>query len=114
MTIRADGIAPLERFPLTVASGSANGAGNNVILTPGSGKRLRLHYVSYNPDDAVEAAFCFDSGASFLRNHLGVGGSVIAKDFGDLRYCEGPIDESLNLHLSAAVTTIWNVMYVEV
>jgi hypothetical protein len=100
---------------LLVASGSANQSGNNSVITPSAGKRIRLAYVSYNPSGAVEAAFRFgSSGTLFLRNNLVTGGSVIAKDFGDFRYVEGGVDQPLMLNLSAAVTTLWNALYTEV
>jgi hypothetical protein len=79
------------------------------------GKRLRIYYVSYNPSAAVTVAFRFGAaGALFLRNVIATGGSIVAKDFGDFRYLQGAINESLYLNLSAAVSTAWNVFYVEV
>jgi hypothetical protein len=95
-------------------SGLVSSAGDNTIVTPTNGKRLRLHYLSYNPDGAVEVGFQMGgSGVLILRNKLTVGGSIIAKDFGDYRYLQGAINDPLTLTLSAAVSTIWNVFYVE-
>lgn len=100
---------------LTPVSGSANGSGNNTLITPSSGKKLRIYYLAYNPSAAVECAFRFGAaGGLFLRNNLTQGGSVVAKDYGDGKYVEGAVDESLILNLSAAVATIWNVNYIEV
>jgi len=42
-----------------------------------------------------------------------MGGGVVGKDMGDLRYLEGDVDAPLILNLSAAVSTIWNAFYVE-
>lgn len=105
----------LGRFGLTPVSGAASSSGNNTVLTPTSGHKLRLYYVAYNPSAACECAFRFGAaGPLFLRNNLTQAGSVVAKDFGDVRYLEGAIDESLILNLSGAVSTIWNAFYVEV
>lgn len=101
------------KLSLTPASGSVSGLGNNTLLTPAAGKKLRLAYASYNPALAVEAAFRFGAaGALFLRNSVGAG-AVIAKDFGDMRYVEGAVNEPLILNLSVGVATIWNALYVE-
>ena len=102
------------KLQLTPASGSVNGVGNNTLLTPSSGKKLRLSYASYNPALAVEAAFRFGAaGTLFLRNSLTVSG-VVSKDFGDMRYLEGAVDEPLILNLSLGVATIWNALYTEI
>lgn len=96
-------------------SGSVSASGNNTCVTPTSGKKLRISYLAYNPSAAVEAAFRFTTGgALFLRNSLTVAGSVIAKDYGDFRYIEGGVNETLELNLSSGVATIWNANYVEV
>ena len=106
--------ANTDKIALTPASGSVTGVGNNTLLTPASGKKLRVSYVSYNPALAVEAAFRFGaSGAPFLRNSIAAGG-VVAKDFGDLRYIEGGVNEPLVLNLSVGVSTLWNAFYIEV
>ena len=99
---------------LTYGSGQVNGLGNNTLITPASGKKIRLYYCSYNPLLAVEAAFRFGaSGGLFLRNNV-TANSVIAKDYGDFRYLEGAVDEALILNLSLAVSVNWNVNYLEV
>ena len=99
---------------LTPASGQVTTLGNNTLLTPASGKKLRIYYVSYNPLVAVEAAFRFGAaGALWLRNNI-TANSVIAKDCGDLRYLEGAVDEVLILNLSLGVAVNWNVFYLEV
>ena len=100
---------------LTAASGSVAGSGNNTLITPAAGKKVRCYYLAYNNALAVEAAFRFGAaGTLFLRNNLTAAGSVISKDFGDFRYVEGAVNESLILNLSLAVTTIWNAFYVEI
>lgn len=99
---------------LLVDSGQVNTLGNNVLHTPASGKKIRVYYASYNPLAAVECAFRFGaSGTLWLRNNL-TANSVIAKDFGELRYVEGGIDVALILNLSAAVNVIWNILYKEI
>lgn len=99
---------------LTANSGSVSGVGNNTLITPASGKYLRLAYASYNPVSAVEAGFRFGAtGTLFLRNSVGAG-SVVAKDFGDMRCWDGGVDEPLILNLSVGVATIWNALYTEV
>lgn len=100
---------------LSIASGSVNASSNNTVVTPTAGKKLRVHYVSYNPAEAVEAAFRLGStGTRFLRNNLVAGGSIVAKDFGDFRYLEGAVNDPLILNLSSGVITIWNAFYTEV
>ena len=103
-----------QRYAITMASGSAGSLGNNTLLTPASGHRLRLSYLSYNAATAVEAAFRLGAtGALFLRNSV-LANSVIAKDFGPARYVEGGTNDPLILNLSAAVATIWNAGYQEI
>ena len=99
---------------LTSVSGQVSGSGNNTLITPTSGKALRIFYASYNPLVAVEAAFRFGaSGGLWLRNNI-TANSVIAKDFGDLKYVQGAVNEVLILNLSLAVAVNWNVFYQEV
>lgn len=102
------------KLQLTPASGSVSGIGNNTLITPSAGKKLRLSYLSANPALAVELGFRLGAaGTLFLRNSLAAG-SVVAKDFGDMRYLEGAVNEPLVLNLSLGVATIWNALYVEV
>lgn len=106
--------ASTDKLALTSASGSVTGIGNNTAITPTAGKKLRLAYASYNPALAVEAGFRFGAaGTLFLRNSVAAG-AVVAKDFGDMRYVEGAVDEALILNLSLGVATIWNAFYTEV
>lgn len=105
-------IDPLQLLPI---SGAVSGSGNTAILSPAAGKKLRVYYLSYNPASPTEAAFRFGAGGTmFLRNDVVVGGSIIAKDFGDHRYVEGTVDQNLYIYQSNAVTTIWNAFYVEI
>lgn len=102
------------KVKLTPASGTASSNGNNTLITPAAGKKLRISYLSYNPATAVTCAFRFAAaGALFLQNVMPAG-SIVAKDFGDLRYIEGAINEALILNLSSGVSTVWNCFYVEV
>lgn len=104
-----------DHLLMFVASGSVSSSGNNLCITPTAGKKIRLHYISYNNAAAVEAAFRFGAaGTLFLRNSLTVAGCVIAKDFGDFRYIEGAINEVLNINLGTAVTVIWDAFYTEI
>lgn len=115
MGVRVDGILrAIESISPQDASGQVSSGGNNTLLTPASGKKIRLFYVSYNPLLAVEAAFRFGAaGGLFLRNNI-VANSVIAKEFGVSRYKEGGLDEPLILNLSLAVACNWNVFYMEI
>lgn len=111
MTIHAVGNEPTGVVP---ASGSVSSSGNNTLLTPSSGKKLRVFYISYNPATAAECAFRFgDSGTLWLRNSVPAT-SVVAKDFHGSRYIQGGVDESLILNLSGAIVTLWNCFYIEV
>ena len=99
---------------LSIAAGTVSGSGNTTLITPASGKRVRVYYASYNNALAVEAGFRFGAaGTIWLKNNV-VANSVIAKDFGDLRFVQGAVDEVLILNLSLAVSTNWTVFYVEV
>ena len=107
-------ISAVQTLAATPASGSVANVGNNTLVTPAAGKKLRLFYCSYNPNLAVEVAFRFGAaGTLFLRNSVAAN-SIVAKDFGDFRYIEGGVNDLLILNLSIGVTTIWNALYVEV
>ena len=106
--------ASTAKLQLSIASGTVSGTGNNTIITPSAGKKLRLSYVSYNPSLAIDAGFRFGAaGTLFMHNSIAANG-VIAKDFGDMRYIEGAIDEVLILNMVVGVSTIWNALYIEV
>ena len=99
---------------LTIASGQVSSLGNNTLITPAAGTRIRVYYASYNPLLAVEAAFRFGTaGSLWLRNNV-TANSVIAKDFGDLRFIQGAVGEAVILNLSLAVGINWNLTYLEV
>ena len=60
---------------LTQLSGSVSSQGNNTVVTPTSGKKVRLYYASYNPALSCECAWRFGAaGGLFLRNNLTTGG----------------------------------------
>jgi hypothetical protein len=86
------------------------------ILTPLSGKKLRVYYASYSPTSAPTLLyFSFGSGgAPFLRNNIVVAGSIIAKDFGSHRYVEGGVNVPLYVTTNADVDVHYNVFYTEV
>ena len=99
---------------LNYASGQVNGLGNNTLITPASGKKIRIYYLNYNPLLAVEAGFRFGAAGTLLLRANVIANSVIAKDYGDFKYVEGAVDEALILNLSLAVNVIWNVFYLEI
>ena len=100
-------------FILTANSGQVTTSGNSTLVTPASGNRLRIFYLSFNNTTAtVECYFAFGS-TQFLRNNV-LANSVIAKDFGDFRCIQGAVDQALVLNLSVATTVNWNALYVEV
>lgn len=109
--------APTVGLPLTnvnFGSGTVSSAGNNLLLTPDSGKLLRLFYCSYNPVGAVTAAFRFGAGGNlFLLNTL-PGAAIVSKEFGDIRCVQGAVDEPLYLNLSLGISTNWNIFFTEV
>ena len=99
---------------LLIGAGQASGAGNNTLLTPVAGFAIRVHYASYNPAADAEIGFRFGAaGNIWLRNNV-IAKSVIAKDFGDLRFIQGEPNEALILNLSAGTVTDWTVFYLEV
>lgn len=84
------------------------------LVTPASGKKLRVYYVSYNPELVeTELGLQFGSGTLFLYNKVQAG-SIIAKDFGDTRYLQGGINESLNIYIGTFSNVYFNVFYTEV
>ena len=98
---------------LTPKSGQVTASGNTTLVTPASGKRLRVFYLSFNnTTTTVECYFAFGT-MQFLRNNV-LANSVIAKDFGDFRCIQGAVDQALVLNLSVATPVNWNVLYVEV
>lgn len=107
-------MVPSSSVQLTPISGTASSSGPNTLITPASGNSLSLYYLSYNPSAPVTLSFHFGAPPYMLKNDIVVGGSIIAKDFGDLRCVRGGTDQSLYLELSAAVSTNWNVFYVEI
>lgn len=85
-----------------------------MLITPSSGKRVRVNYCSYNPLEQVEAAFRFGAaGPLFLKNEI-KGYGIVSKEFGSRRFIEGNVDEPLNLVLGANVATNWSIFYEEV
>ena len=109
-----DGESIFAGGQLVPKSGQVSTQGDNVIITPAVGRVLRIYYTSYNPPfAAVEVAFRFGSGILWLRNAVGPG-SVIAKDFGDLRFLESAVNEPLVITLGGNVLVNWNVFYVEI
>ena len=112
-------VTELEQKPetigaLTIASGQASASGNNTLITPAAGTRVRVYYAAYNPIVAADCAFRFGAaGTLWLRNNV-TANSVIAKDFGDLRFVQGAIDEALFLNMVIGVATNWTVFYLEV
>jgi|SRR6267142_3954273 len=95
-------------------SGQVSSAGNNIIITPNSGKRIRVYYGSYNLLDATvtEIYFKFASGNPFLRNKI-TQYSVIAKEFGTIRPMAGLINDTFIINLDQATRVNWNVSYEE-
>lgn len=84
------------------------------LVTPASGKKLRVYYASYNPQLVdTELGFQFASGVLFLYNQVPAG-SIVAKDFGDTRYIQGGIDEPLNIFIGTFALVYFNVFYTEV
>lgn len=102
------------KVKLTPASSTVSSIGNNTCITPTAGKKLRISYLSYNPIATVTCAFRFAAAGDLFLQNVMPAGSIVAKDFGDLRYIEGAINEALILNLSSAVSTVWNCFYVEV
>lgn len=100
-------------LPLLIASGKATG--NAVCATPSSGKKLRIYYLAYQPLTQMEVWFNFGVSATKILYTRPVADGIVAKDFGEARYIQGNTDEALNLNVQlGAVTTYWNVFYIEV
>ena len=99
---------------LSYASRQVSSLGNNTLITPATGKKIRAYYLNYNPLSAVEAGFRFGATGTLILRCNVTANSVIAKDYGDFKYIEGAIDEALILNLSLAVNVIWNVFYLEI
>ena len=102
-----------QTLQLTPAGGQVSSSGDNTLITPSSGKLLRIYYLSYNNTTAtVECYFTF-AGVNFLRNKI-IANSVIAKDFGDFRCVQGSVGGTLVLNLDTATPVNWSCMYVEI
>lgn len=86
---------------------AVNTGGFEFAMVPNTGKRLRIHYLSYGSDVApCEIYFLFDDGVGthyILKNNLVVAGSIIAKDFGDFHALEGGVNEGLIIFYSAGL-----------
>lgn len=102
----------IPSYPVLWVSSSTAASGNTAVVTPASGKAVRVHYVSYNPSsDQNEIAFRFGAaGAKFLLNTVPAG-SIIAKDFGDAKYVTGAIDEVFYFYQGFGASSNYNVFY---
>lgn len=102
----------IPSYPVLWVSGSTAASGNTAVVTPASGKAVRVHYVSYNPSsDQNEIAFRFGAaGTKFLLNTVPAS-SIIAKDFGDAKYITGAVDEVFYFYQGFGASTNYNVFY---
>jgi len=96
---------------LTPLGGQSVSSGNNILLTPPSGKAIRVHYASYNIKTDCEVGFRFGPAGNIWLQNDTVAKSVIAKDFGDFRWIEGEPDEALYLNVSITAVVNWTIIY---
>ena len=102
------------KIPLQAVGGTVSAAGNNAIVTPAAGKKVRVHYFAYNPETAGTFFYRFGTGgASHLRAKVPAE-SYISRAFEASYRLDGAVDESLFLNLDAAVNVNYSVYYTEV
>lgn len=115
-------VQEVKKLPIDTysdASEIATLSGNTTIVTPASGRRIRLHYLEYSADGANSADVTVylrfgASGGAKYRTSLKAG-SVFARNVGaGRRYIQGGIDEALIVNLSAGQTVNISVEYEEV
>jgi hypothetical protein len=109
----------LPMGPVTSVSGTASVLGDTVVVTPSSGKALRVYYLSMNADGGntadVTAYFRFGAaGAAKYKKSLKAGAIFARAIGGGRKYIQGAMDEPLYINLSAAQTVNWDVEYDEV
>ena len=111
---------PIERVAgidimLSIASGTANAAGNNTIITPASGKKVEPHFLMYNLEATNTVFWRFGAaGTGFILANLPKD-STISKsiDHVNLRL-RGAVDAPLILNLANASNVNYTVFYIEV
>lgn len=103
----------------SVLSQTVSTSGNTTLITPTSGRRVRLFYVLMNADGAnaadVTSAVRFGASGSLVYPVCLKAGSIFARNIGaGRRYVQGAINEALIANLSAAQTVNLTVEWEEV
>lgn len=122
MRIRKDGV--LETTNVNVLEGmivplhvTAVSSGETLILTPTSGKSIRLWWYNIGADPAnsakVVVGLRFGSGGTdFYKTGLSQYGAATAHSFkAGKSYYQGGVDEALYINMSAAQTVYVNIDY---
>lgn len=99
-----------------VESSSKSSSGDSIVLTPPTGKKIRLYYVNYSKDGGtgtdLVAYIKFGSNGDAKYRTAMKGGSTFARNIGaGQKYIEGANDEALYLNLSAADTVNYTFEY---
>lgn len=124
--VKVDGSAVIQPTTATVVeatqpviSVTASASGNNTILTPPAGKKVRLYYFSLSADGANTAdvvAFLRFAAAGTGKHKVSLAAKAIfARNIGGgKRYIEGAVNEALIVNLSAAQSVHVSIEYDEI
>lgn len=112
-------VVSTERDSVTAKSVTTDNAGDKVIVSPSSGKKIRLYWYSMaaNPGNAGHnvVGFKFGTNDEFVSVPLSQYGAAFAHSFrAGESYVEGAADEDLIMTLSDAYEITANVDYEEV
>lgn len=103
---------------LTPYTGTATASGDTTILTPASGKKIRVYFFEANNGGAADITAYFKFGSGGTGKELGK--TLIAKNGGGFarslvnNYFEGAADEVLKINLSSSGTINWTIGIMEV
>lgn len=118
--VNSSGAALMQISPdtFTAVASTISSSGNNTVLTPSSGKAIRLHYVclsaSTDNTSPVTASVKFNGGSTLYKVSL-YGGSMFARNIGaGNRYLQGSTNQTLVVDLSTAQSIHVNVEYEEI
>lgn len=102
----------IELIPFAVGLA---GAGDNNLIIPAAGYKLRIYYMAYNPTQVQNIIYFRwpNQNVNFLMNTIVLPGSIIMKDLHG-NYIEGLADEPFQLHLDTGTLTYANLLSVQV
>lgn len=104
---------------LTKATVTASSSGNNTILTPTAGSKIRLYHLGYSAGAGVTGVLVGArfgaAGTIFDNEYLVTAGQAFARNIqAGKRYVDGAVNEPLVVNLSGAQTVYVNIEYEEI